>query len=311
VEAVIPEGVTRQPLRRQARGLGGTLAALVLASGIVACGGVSLPHRQPSTSVPTPTSIIPGPAGLRSGTGPGANGLLWVLAGTGGVRTLQLIDVVSRADRTAVPVPNSAVAVAQSPAGLVGLGLATATAGALEILNGATGAVLATVPVVAPVRAVASAQNGTAFYVLTRGSASASVTTVDIATRTAGFVAPAPLGAVAVVPAPEGSAVWVLRSNGVLAEVGVPGGEVTTQFSAGGSGRALAISPDGSMLYVLKGSGKVRNVAVVDLATESVMRVIPAPADAVGLALSPGGTTLYDFVGTAAAGTIQAFRVTS
>lgn len=287
---------------------GGRALVTVTVLVVAACGPAAAPHRR--AVPPRPTAIIPTAASLRSGTAPAPNGLLWVLAGTGGVRALHAVDIVSRADRGVVPVPGSAVAVAEAPGGPLALGLATATTGAVQLRNAATGALLGTVPVTGPVRAIAAGTDGTTFYVLTATSRAATVSVVVTPADRVEGILPAPLGAVALGPDPAEGAVWLLQANGLVDEVAVTGGKLTTQFRVGRSGLALALSPDGATLYVLKGVGPVRNVAVVDLATESVRRVLPAPADTVGLALSPGGGTLYDLVGTPRVGSIQAYRLT-
>ena len=275
---------------------------------MVACAGSGPRPVVHAAPVTTPTAIIPAPADLLNATGPAANGVLWVLAGRPTSRTLHQIDIVSHADLRAVPAPASATSVAETATGVLGLGLATSSTGAVQLRNGSSGALLATVAVPAPVRAVAGGTTGSDLYVLTANATAASVSELDTATDHVLRTVPIPLLSVAAVPDPAQSALWVLQPNGVVDQVAISTGTITTQFSIGNSGRALALSPDGSTLYVLKGRGVVRNVAVVDLATESVSRVLPAPRDTVGLVLSPDGSTIYDLVGTATVGNIQAFR---
>ena len=279
--------------------------ALVLA----ACG------KTTATTTPSPplkpSGFIPAPAGLFSGATPAPNGLMWVLAGTGNVRTLQQIDLAHRSDLGVVPAPSSAAAIAQSSTGLLGVGLGTATTGALEIRNGTTGALVATVPVGEPVRSVAAGTNGVTFYVLDGDAASASVSVINTSADQVQGTVPVPLHSVAAIPDPGQDMLWVLQPDGLVDEVTLASGKLAAQFSIGRSGRALALSPDGNTLYALKGTGSVRNVAVVDVATESVSRALPAPADALGLVLSPDGSTLYDLVGTPTVGNIQAFSLGS
>jgi len=294
---------------RRTSGWRRALATGLLALGAAACGPTPTVHRRRPSPAPKPLLIIPAPAGMVDGTTPATNGLMWVLAGTGPERTLRQIDVASRSDQGAVPAPSSAVAVAESVTGQLGVGLATGRTGALEIRNGTTGALQATVPVADPVRAVAAGTNGTTFYVLEGTARAASVATVDLPADRVEGVVPVPLLAVAAIPNPGQYALWVLQANGVVSAVALASGKITTQFSIGDSGRALALSPDGSTLYVLKGRGAVRNVAVVALATESVIHVLPASANALDVVLSPDGGTVYDLVGTSTLGNIQAFRL--
>ena len=79
------------------------------------------------------------------------------------------------------------------------------------------------------------------------------------------------------------------------------------RFSVGDLGRALALSPDGTTLYVLKGTAAVSNIAVVDIATESVRHVLPAPSHCLEVLVSASGSQLYEVVGTAGYGNIQVF----
>lgn len=300
--------------QRRARGrysskLGGILAVALLALVLASCGKTT---GTATLSPPLkPSSFIPAPAGLLSGTTPAPNGVMWVLAGTGNVRTLHQIDLASRSDQGAIPAPSSAAAIAQSATGLLGVGLGTATTGALEIRNGTTGALVATVPVGEPVRSVAAGDNGTTFYELDGDAASASVSVINTSADQVQGTVPVPLHSVAAVPNPGQDMLWVLQPDGLVDEVTLASGKIAAQFSIGHSGRALALSPDGNTLYVLKGLGSARNVAVVDLATESVSRELPAPAGAVGLVLSPDGSTIYDLVGTPTVGNIQAFSLRS
>ena len=69
----------------------------------------------------------------------------------------------------------------------------------------------------------------------------------------------------------------------------------------------LAISSTGSTLYVLRSVAGGANIAVMDVATESQTRALPAPADSVGLQPSADGRSLYLVVGTSNIGNIQEF----
>lgn len=285
------------------------LITAVVSWGLVGCATQGRSPRPRSVAAQTPAAVIPGPAGLRSGTAPTSNGLLWALSTGDGAATLHKLDISSGDTLASIPVSAAAVAVSWSPSGVLGLGVATPTSGALETLDGATGQPLGTVPLPGPTVAVAATANGRAFLVLTSTTTAARITSVSIASRATGPSVPAALGGVALAIDPEGSGVWMLQANGVLTEIALPTGTIEAEFRVGHSGLALALSPDGGTLYVLKGRGQVRNVAVVDTATEVVKRVLPAPAAASDLALSPDGRLLYDFVGTAGYGNVQAFSV--
>lgn len=241
---------------------------------------------------------------------PQANGIMWLLSGSGRVRTLSDLNLNAGRVEGVVPESSSATALAESSTGVIGAGLATATTGALQFHNGGTGALLATVPIGAPALDVAAGADGNTFYVLNGGPASRSVTVVDQPQNKAVGTVGVSLGTVSIAAAPAQNAVYTLTDTGTVAEVSTVGRQVLTQFSIGHSGRDLALSPDGTTGYVLKGQGRVRTIAVVNMTTETVLRVLPAPADAERLTLSPGGSMLYVAVGTPAYGNVQVIPAT-
>jgi DNA-binding beta-propeller fold protein YncE len=256
-----------------------------------------------------PSHIYPGPAGLTSIGQPQSNGVMWILAGSTSVKALDQLDLSSSKVLGAVPESPSADCVAQSPSGVLAVGLATPTSGAVELHNGATGALVATIPVGDPVRQVAFGADGTTLYVLNGTASSMSIAVVDTQAKTIQGSIGVSLATVAIAPTPEQTAIWTLQSSGSAAEVATAGTTVLAQFPVGHSGAALALSPSGNTLYALKGHSTAPNVAVVDLATEQVSKVLPAPADAVAIAVAPSGSALYVGVGTPTLGNVQAFSL--
>lgn len=252
---------------------------------------------------------MPAPAGLISGGAPQPDGTMWVLAGSPASRTIQEIDVATSKTLGVVPVSASASALTELSTGVIAVGTATSTAGSVELRDGSTGALTKSIALSAPVRSLAAGANGTDVYALVSSSKAAAVDVVDTSTGSVVGKVPVSLGAVSVVGSPGGSSVYVLSNNGAVEQLAVTGGAPAARFSVGHSGIALAISPSGSALYALKGGGSVRNVAVVSTATESVQRVLPAPAGAVGVQVSADGTDLYDLVGTSGVGNVQVFPV--
>ena len=232
---------------------------------------------------------------------------MWLLSGSGGVKALNELDLSSGNVLGAVPESSAAVSVGQSVSGVLAVGLATATSGAVEIRNGSTGALLSTIPVGAPVRQVAFGSDGTTLYVLNGTATSASVAVVDTQTGNVEGSVGVSLSTVGIAPTPDQTGIWTLQDTGTIVEVATAGTHVVTQFTVGHSGTDLALSPGGTTLYVLKGHSYAPNVAVVDLATEQVRRVLPAPADCLAITVAPSGATLYDTVGTPSLGNIQAF----
>lgn len=210
---------------------------------------------------------------------------------------------------TSLSVSNAASAIAEASTGVIGLGMATSNSGAIEFLNGSTGAPIRTVALSGPVESVAAGDDGVTFYALNGTTSARAVAVIDSQTGKIAATVPAPNDGVAVVPSPNQKSLYILESNGNVDEVEVPSGQLEALFPIGHSGHAIGLSPDGDTLYVLKGQGTSRNVAVVDVSTEHIVKVLPAPADANGISLSPDGNTLYVSTGTATFGNIQTYRV--
>lgn len=234
---------------------------------------------------------------------------MWLLVAAPGSKNIQPLDAASGKLLGAVPVSAQASSIAELSTGLVALGTATADTGSVQLRNGTTGALVRTVPTSSGVRCIAPGSDGTTVFALDSSPKAADVTTINAQTGHVGATLPVSLGTVAVAPTPSGHNIYALAPNGTLEEIATAGGKATASFSVGHSGRGLAISPNGSVLYVLKGRGGVRNVAVVDTATEAVTRVLPAPLDTVAITLSSNGKTLYDSVGTARHGNVQVYSL--
>lgn len=262
-----------------------------------------------STAEVRPSHIYAAPAGLLGIAAPQQNGVLWLLAGSSPARALHALDLSNSSLVGSVPVSNDVSSLAQSSTGELADGIATANAGAVELRNGSTGALVATVPVGAPVRQLVFGPDGNTLYVLDGNAASTSVTVVDTGSKTVQGSFGVGLDTVAVAPSPDQTSVWALSSHGTVEQVAVAGGKVEARFTVGHTGTDLVVSPTGDRLYVLKGALSSRNVAEVTVATEQVRTVLPAPADCVAVVLSADGQTLYDAVGTPSFGNVQAFAL--
>jgi hypothetical protein len=289
--------------RHQVLAVGGALTVCALA----ACSPGSTPSATPTTAT-LPERVVAAPKNLRSAAEPQANGTIWTLAGDALARTL--VEFSLSGGRLPVgvrPVSNSAQSIAESLSGVIGVALASRGTGALELLNGSTATTVRTVAIGAPARQVVVGSDGSTFYVLNGTSASTSVTIVNSQNgRTLGTV-PMPLETVSVAPDLQEATIYALQQNGLVDQVAVAGGRIMSSFRTGEAAKSIALSPDGATLYVLKGPTAAPNVAVVDVATQSVRRVLPAPADCLQILVSPSGSELYQMVGTQAYGNIQVF----
>jgi DNA-binding beta-propeller fold protein YncE len=285
------------------------VAALACAGVLLALDGSGSPPREPKKLAATvkPVAIYPGPRGLVAGAAPQPNGYMWLLAESGTTATLQELDLATHEVASVVPESSAARAIAQSPSGVVAVGLGTRTTGAVELRNGSSGALLATVPVGAPVKAVYAGADGSTLYVLDATASSASVTLVSLTSDQTSTSVPVPLGTVSIVVDPAEQHLFALTASGVVDEVNIGDGSVAARFDVGSGAIGLAISSTGARLYVLKSAGSATNVGVVDVATERQLAAVPAPSGCAAIQVSPNGQSIYDVVGTSAYGNVQVF----
>jgi DNA-binding beta-propeller fold protein YncE len=256
------------------------------------------------------TKVYSAPAGLLAGAQPQINASMWLLASSSGAVTLQRLLLTTDRIVTVVPESAGADSVAQSPSGIVGVAVGSGGAGALELRN-AGGALIATVPVGAPARDVFAGAGGSTFYVLNGSPRSVSVTLVDIRTRRALVTVPVPLDTVAIATDPSETDIFALEAGGNVDEILIGSGGVIGTFSVGaGQPRQLAVSPDGSRLYVLRRDGVQADVAIVPIGLHRVMRALTAPDGAVDIALSLDGADIYGIVGSMAYGSVEQFPST-
>lgn len=281
--------------------------ALTAALCLSACGGGGGAKTDSAHSGLAPVQIVAAPKGLLSAAEPQANGTMWVLAGDARSRGLFQLDPANGKVLGSRPVSNAAQSVAQTSSGLLGLALGTHRSGALELLDSHTADVQRTVPLPAPARQVVAGSDGTTLYVLTSWRSIASVTVLGSASGHISGAVPVPAGTVSIAPDVQQTSLYVLERNGVVSRVSISDGRVQTDFKIGHSGESLAISPDGTKLYALKDTNAAADVAVVNVATESVRRELPAPAGCRQVMISPGGRQLYDVVGTPSFGNVQVF----
>jgi DNA-binding beta-propeller fold protein YncE len=294
--------------RRRPATTAAVIAAVLLTSAVVlaACSGGS--GRNPAKGVGAsllPQRIIPAPRALLSATRPQPNGTLWAVAGSSSVGLFKL-DTGTGRQFASTSVSKAARSVAQNSGGIVAIALATQRAGALELLR--NGTPKKTVGLPAPAQQVVAASSGSNFYVLTAWPGSASISTVSPAGRLLGTV-PAPADSVSVAADPRQDVLYALQRDGVVDELDLHGGKIESSFTVDGDGMSIALSPDGSRLYVLKGTPSMPNIAVVDTATQGVLRVLPAPSHCIEVTVAPDGRHLYETVGSPDYGNIQVFGV--
>ena len=292
--------VAAPPRRRAGVILPATLLALACVSP-AASGRWQAPDSAPIK----PVRIIPAPRALVDGTAPLPGGVIWVLYGNRSAMRLGRVELSTGATRHSVAVSRTATCIAGSSRGVIALGLARPTTGAVEFLDATTGRRVGSAAVKGPVRALAFGYGGETLYVLNGTAASMAVTRIHTSSFHVARAERVPHDSIGIVPDRSETAVWTLQRSGALEETSLTSGETLAALSTGNPGVAVAASPDGDRIYVLKRTATTMNVSIITSATEDVARLVPVALDSVSLALSPDGRTLYDFVGTPRYGNIQ------
>jgi DNA-binding beta-propeller fold protein YncE len=287
----------------------GTVMVTLTVAALAACSsGESLSGQPTQAAAVKPRQIFAAPKNLLAAGQPQPNGTFWALAGNAESKGLFDINLEDGAGIGSVSVSNAAKSVTESLSGVIGLALGGSKAGALELLDGSTGKVTTTIRLGAPARDVIVGSGGATFYVLDGTAKSASVTIVNSQTGGVQGTLPMPLNTVSIAPDSLGVSVYALQPDGQVSQVAVAGGQIMTSFPTGPGARSIALSPDGYTLYVLRNAGENANVARVNIATESVQQVLPAPAHSVQVLVSADGNELYQLVGTSSYGNIQVFK---
>jgi len=273
-----------------------------------ACGGPSHPATVEQAK---PSQIFPAPAGLIAGGGPQPNGTMWLLAGSTTARNLQDINLLTGKIEKIVPIGADADSIVESSDGFLAVGHSS-TSGLVEFRDGSSGALLSSVAVGAPVKAIADGADGTTFYVLNGTATETSVNTVS----STGAAEPPSVGvALNTIAMAVGADNQLYLLNDLGSVTDMPLATATkkptasSNFFVGDGALQLALSPDRSTLFVLKGTGNAMNVGVFSVETERQLRVLPAPANGVDLLVSIDGSHIYVLVGTPTVGNIQVYQV--
>ncbi|WP_319436033.1 YncE family protein [Mycobacterium sp. RTGN5] len=199
-----------------------------------------------------------------------------------------------------VAVGNGPFSFAVSPDG-TRLVVTNYVAGTVSLVDTATNKVIATIPVGSKPAGVVFDPTGTRFYVVNSGGVVGSVSAVSLPGNTVAapiVIATGPFFA-AIGPAgsPSAGKLYVtiygaVADGNTVSVIDTTTNQVTAvSVAAAGAGpQAVAISPDGTRLWVsTAGSG---NVSVINTATNAVVKTIPV-SGAAGIAFSPDGHFAY------------------
>jgi hypothetical protein len=274
-----------------------------MACGLAACTSPVAHH----TSTTIPLRIIPAPAHTISLTSPRTDGSIWVLSGTSAEKTISRLDATSGHVQAIVGINPNATDLAESSSGILAVSIGSGPTGSVDLRQGSDGADIATVATSGPATRLAISQTGNLFFALIESAGAESVAEINAQTHALVTSVAVPPTTTDVVPVDDGSSLWALLTNGTVEEFSTTAPHALTMFSTGPSGTRVALSPDGATMYVLRASGTTANLALVALSTQSVHRVIPAPAGATAIAVSLDGRTVYDAATAGTTSDIQAF----
>jgi hypothetical protein len=289
---------------RRATVLGALTATTTLAA-------VCLASAAPAAAA-TPR-VLAAPGNLFALTGPGPDGALWALTGTNDKKTVSQINVATGktlftegvspyADDIALSADGSTLAV-----GTVG---GAASKPAVVLYSGTTGRFRTAALSPDTVARVASNALGTTVYAL-RVGATATSTYLLGTSNGLGFNLPFTGQAVDLAPGPNNTT-FVLQPDGTVSSLAFPSLAYTPLVSTGSAARALAVTPDSSVLFVLHPAAKhgaSASVSVVNATTHLVEKTITVPSACVDIALSPSGTILYEGLRASAISLIKPIAV--
>lgn len=203
------------------------------------------------------------------------------------------IDAALMTVTRTIPTAASPGALAVAPDGL---SLYVGTGGGVQIIDLPSGLPVATVPVTGTAVDMAFAPHGGSLYVAT-----GMLSVIDLVTRTA-TATTVPATALAVMP--DGLTVYVSGSAGLI-EVDALTHAARRNLPVSGTAGALALTPDGSRLYVgVQGftlvsstygtfSVAFRNVTVYETASNAQIATLSISAPAVRMAVTPDRRDLY------------------
>ncbi|MFE5540705.1 hypothetical protein ACFQ78_33900 [Streptomyces sp. NPDC056519] len=215
---------------------------------------------------------------------------------------VSVIDTATNTVSTTIPLGNGAgpTSVAVTPDGSSAY-VADFQANNVSVIDTATNTVSSTIGTGAGTgpAGVAVTPDGTKAFVA--DSLSDGVSVIDTATNTIVATIPVPSGSAPFQPvvAPDGSRVFVsLRSGGTQGDVAVIDTGTNTLVDVIGAVTAaygLAVSPDGSRLYVAGFTDQSNDVFVVDAVTGIVLTTIDTGANTqpFGVAAAPNGGHVY------------------
>ena len=170
--------------------------------------------------------------------------------------------------------------------------ITNAGAGNVSVIDVATNAIAATVPLGTNPASVSVSPDGSRVYISNQGGNNVSV--LSTATNTVTATVPVGRSPRGVAITPDGARAYV--ANGDVANISVLSTAtniVTATIPVGISPRGVAVTPDGSRVYVANYGFSSSNVSVISTATNTVIATVPVGVSPFGVAVTPDGTRVY------------------
>ncbi len=180
--------------------------------------------------------------------------------------------------------------VSATPATAVRAYVTNANGNTVSVIDVATNAVVATVPVGTTPEGVAVTPDGTLVYVT--NTLDDTVSVIDAATNTVTatvVVGSRPFG---VAVTPNGTRVYVANElSNAVSVISTATNTVTATVLVGLDPRGVALTPDGTRVYVANFNSNT--VSVISTATNTVTATVPVGPGPIGVAATPDGARVY------------------
>jgi gliding motility-associated-like protein len=185
---------------------------------------------------------------------------------------------------------NVVATITATPVSLSYAYIANSISNDVSVINTATNTIVTTIPVGQYPTSLSVSPDGTRVYVTNQRSNSVSV--ISTASNTVlSTITIAGFSPNNVVVSPDGLRIYVvnLNSNNVSVISTITNSLIAT-VGVGGYPVGIAISPNGSTVYVANSSN---DISVIDATTNSLKTTIPVSNSPYGVAVSPDGTRVY------------------